>query len=222
MDDLQLRQLITEICQLPKHSEKRYQLIDTLITQLYNHPKLIKIYEDNYEDALNITWEWFLKNICNLSNYTYKNMDILFYFINRRVKWRIADLRRNDKHFSLDYDLDIEKFSATGVGVIDYIEEKHRQEIERIALALENYIKQDPDKKLRSLHPKDNPACNCQVIAIRRYFKNPPDKFGDLARELNISVGTMTAHWHRRCKPILQEIAKELGYQSDEEGSGQK
>ena len=59
-------------------------------------------------------------------------------------------------------------------------------------------------------HPRDYPQCTCAEIAKRRFFRNPPQKWEEMAEELKIPKGTLTAHWHRICKPRLDQIKNEL------------
>jgi hypothetical protein len=46
-------------------------------------------------------------------------------------------------------------------------------------------------------------------------LKEPPDKFKDLAKELNVKYTTLNSHWDRKCEPSLQEIARTLGYEQE-------
>jgi hypothetical protein len=46
-------------------------------------------------------------------------------------------------------------------------------------------------------------------------LKDPPDKFKDIAQDLDMALGKVTSHWFDRCIPLLQEIAENFGYRSD-------
>ncbi|NJL41891.1 MAG: hypothetical protein HC899_38430 [Leptolyngbyaceae cyanobacterium SM1_4_3] len=91
------------------------------------------------------------------------------------------------------------------------------QQRHRIGLQLNQYIEVDPEAKLRQCHPQDYPACNGQMLSQRLLLKCPPDRMADLAREFNINYHTLNWHWKNRGLPLLQAIAKKLGYQPDEE-----
>ncbi len=54
------------------------------------------------------------------------------------------------------------------------------------------------------------PACNCGEIYRRRILTKPPEKWKDIALALGVERGTITAHWHRRCKPLLRRIAEKF------------
>lgn len=59
-------------------------------------------------------------------------------------------------------------------------------------------------------HPGNYPQCTCREIAKRRLLRNPPQRWEEMADELNIRRGTLTAHWHNICKPRLRQIYNEL------------
>lgn len=63
---------------------------------------------------------------------------------------------------------------------------------------------------LSSCYPKDYPQANCYELIKRRLFITPPQKWHDLAKELEVNQGTVTAHWNRKCNPILTQIEKNL------------
>lgn len=92
-------------------------------------------------------------------------------------------------------------------------EQKQRQNA-RIGVKLKHYIEQDPKGRLQRCHPRDYPHCNCQVLSQRLLLKYPPDKLADIARELTINYHTLNWHWKNRGLPLLQDIARNLGYES--------
>jgi hypothetical protein len=95
------------------------------------------------------------------------------------------------------------------------IESAQKETTQRIGLQLELYIEQDPEGKLKNSYPRSYPECNCQFLSKRRVLKEPPDKFKDLAKELNVKYTTLNSHWDRKCEPSLQEIARTLGYEQE-------
>jgi hypothetical protein len=130
------------------------------------------------------------------------------------LRYRIRDLYQEDKQksqreTSLDApiyggnnDLNIPTLGDVIVG--DFSE------------PMETLIKEDFGDKLSAeiqklgCHPKKYPQCTCGEIARRYLLRNPPQIQKDIAEELKVPLGTLTAHWHRKCKPLLQEIYQEL------------
>lgn len=88
---------------------------------------------------------------------------------------------------------------------------------QRIGVQLKQYINQDPEGKLRLCHPQAYPECNCQILSQRLLLKYPPDKLALVARDLNINYNTLTWHWKNKGLPLLQAIARALGYQPNVE-----
>ena len=81
-----------------------------------------------------------------------------------------------------------------------------------IGKRMRQYIVQDPDGKLRNCYPRAYPRCHGHVLSQRRCLKDPPDKFKDIAQDLDMPLGKVTSHWFDRCIPLLQEIAESFGY----------
>jgi hypothetical protein len=80
-------------------------------------------------------------------------------------------------------------------------------------------VRHDFDKWLRELEDcrsNQHPSCNCGELYRRRILREPPQRWNDIARELNIPFGTITAHWHNHCKPLLREIAERFGYKLED------
>ncbi|MEC4892255.1 MAG: hypothetical protein SAL07_02655 [Oscillatoria sp. PMC 1051.18] len=93
--------------------------------------------------------------------------------------------------------------------------EQEKRRHTRIGIQLQAYIEADPDNILASCHPRAHPQCNCQVLAWRLLLKYPPDKLVDIAKDLNINYHTLNWHWKNKGLPLLQNIAKNFGYQPE-------
>ena len=138
----------------------------------------------------------------------------LYYWFTRRYKWRIKDLYRqlDDKPLSLDNFIDPNSEDTwldqlpdqLNLNNIDsLIDQETMNEKKENFDKIINDISQN--QQLRNCHPRTRPDCNCYELFRRRY-KNPPINWSNIARELNIAQGTVTAHWKRRCKPILTSL----------------
>lgn len=91
--------------------------------------------------------------------------------------------------------------------------EQQQRKNQTIGVQLKLYIEQDPEGKLRRCHPQAYPECNCQILSQRLLLRYPPDKLALIAREFNINYHTLNWHWKNKGLPLLQTIAKALGYQ---------
>ncbi len=227
--DEQLRQLIATVCQHPNGSLERRKAMHRLLIQLQQLPGLLKSTHPDYLDALNRTWEWVSRNICSTFELrTPSIQESLVKWLNGYLYWRIKDVVSPAASIAISLDKIIgdheqgtplvEQLSETGLntptlsGLNGHIERLEKEKIQRIGLDLERYIQQDPEKKLRNCYPRAHPNCNCQLLSQRRYLKDPPDSFQNIAQELNMKSTQLTNHWYGRCKPLLQEIAEDLGY----------
>ncbi|MEH2179047.1 hypothetical protein [Nostoc sp.] len=199
---------------------------------------------DYFLDALNQTLEWFSQNVRNFQPRTSSVGDDLIRWIKSYLYWRIKDLNSPSPlwgkkfHLSLDEsilnpDAEIttwlERVSEQGQllgtpanpyvlsGLEIYLENLQQQSQQRLVGNLAVYIEQDPDKQLQNCYPRKHPECNCQVLSQRLLFifKNPPDTLADIARESQINYQTLVSHWKLKAIPLLQEVAIQLGYQSN-------
>ncbi|MBD1847406.1 hypothetical protein H6F89_29205 [Cyanobacteria bacterium FACHB-63] len=209
----------------------------------YAHPNS----PDYFLDALNQTWEWFSRNIRHFEPRTASLQTDLVKWINGYLYWRIRDrtLQGSSSEKGVQFSLDetisgledgdvstwVERVAEQGQvlgtpsnptivsGLEAYIEQLQAQSEQQIAANLAEYIERDPEGKLRGCYPRKHPECNCQSLAQRLLFifKDPPDRLTDIARECGINYQTLVSHWKQKGLPLLQEIAINLGYQSQEQ-----
>ncbi|MEG3880027.1 hypothetical protein QT972_21960 [Microcoleus sp. herbarium7] len=228
MDDLdgRLSALIAEVRHNPAKSRKWRTAMNKLLLQIQQLPGVKKSAHPNYPAALNLTLEWVSREIANFEPRSPSVSKSFVNWINGYLGWRIKDLYSPDKDapISLDAPIAVDAGETTRLellpdftlsGLDGMIESVQKETTQRIGLQLELYIEQDPEGKLRNSYPRSYPECNCQFLSLRRVLKEPPDKFKDLAKELNVKYTTLNSHWDRKCKPSLQEIACTLGYEQE-------
>jgi len=228
MDDLdgRLSALIAEVRHNPANSRKWRTAMHKLLLEIQQLPGLKKSDHPNYPAALNLTLEWVSREIANFELRQSSVSKSLVNWINGTLRWRIQDLYSPDKDapISLDAPIAADIGETTRLellpdftlsGLDGTIENAQKETIQRIGLQLELYIEQDPEGKLKNSYPRSYPECNCQFLSKRRVLKDPPDKFQDLAEELNVKYTTLNSHWKRKCEPSLQEIARTLGYKQE-------
>jgi len=228
MDDLdgRLSALIAEIRQNPANSRKWRTAMNKLLWQIQQLPGLKKSSHPDYPEALNRTLEWVSREIDKFQPRSPSVSKSLVNWINGTLRWRIQDLYSPDKDapISLDAPIAVDAGETTRIellpdftlsGLDGMIESVQKETTQRIGLELELYIEQDPEGKLKNSYPRSYPECNCQFLSLRRVLKEPPDKFKDLAKELNVKYTTLNSHWDRKCEPSLQEIARNLGYKQE-------
>lgn len=229
MDDLDqlLNTLITEVRQQPPNSIKWRLSMHRLLLEIQQLPGLAKSSHPDYRVALNRTLEYISLNLVKFDLNSPSVSESFLKWINSYLGWRIRDLYSPDKDAPLSLDAPISSdfgeitlldklpnFTLSGLDGL--IENSQRETTQRIGLELELYIEQDPEGKLKNSYSGSSVGCNCQFLSQRRVLKEPPDKVADIARELSIPYTTVNSHWKRKCEPILQKIAEDLGYKQEQ------
>ncbi|NER01806.1 MAG: hypothetical protein F6K17_03740 [Okeania sp. SIO3C4] len=125
-----------------------------------------------------------------------------------RLRYRILDLYREKTEISLDAPI-------SGSNNDSNIPTLREVIAGNIPEPMETLIQEDFEEKLLAsekldCHPKKYPQCTCREIAKRRFFRNPPQSFIEIAKELDIRYQALIAHKDRKCEPLLKEIYKEL------------
>jgi hypothetical protein len=231
--DEKLKQLIESVRKYPDGSREQRKAMQRLLIQLQQLPGLLKSSHPEYPDALNRTWEWVSQNIC--TSFEQRNSSIedsLLNWINGYLKWRIKDLtyQKTSQYISLDVPVGndearkplVDYLSHTGLnipklsGLDGYIESLQKEKTQRLGLTVERYIQQDPQKILQNCYPRTNPDCDCYLLSQKRFLKEPPDTFSEIAQQLNMRTEQVTNHWYGRCKPLLQKIVRDLIIPEDE------
>jgi Helix-turn-helix domain of resolvase len=227
--DEQLKKLIDEVCCYPDPSPERQKALNRLLMVIQQLPGIYKSGHQDYLEALNQTWEWVSRKICEFEARSPSLQQSLVIWINGYLKWRIKDLYIPNSKYTISLDsltrnnegdettlLNIlpDRQSATiSLDLLD-IKIAQIQETERQYLGnrIRQYIQQDEEGKLTASYPRKNPECNCHLLAMRLLLENPPHKIADIARELNISNQTLYSHWKKNCLPLLREIGLNFGY----------
>ncbi len=229
--DKQLFALLESICHNAVSDVLKQRVAtNRLLTLLQRLPGLARSVHPDYLEALDRTWEWVGRNICTFKPRANLSLqESLVKWVNGYLYWRIRDLPGVETPNQMRLDRIIgqeagskttrlEQLSETGLkpptlsGLDGQVDAQKQQAIQQIVLSLEQYIEADPDGLLRNCHPRKHPDCNCQVLSQRVLLKYPPDRFADISRDLGINYQTLKSHWEKKCKPLLQKLAGDLGY----------
>lgn len=152
-------------------------------------------------------------------------------WFNKIINYKIIDLQRqlNKCPSSIDYYEKIlpdPKLSGLDRLCEEEEQKANQNRLEKVKDSITNkdsvHITEDLKKRLQD-HPKGYPDCTCQELIIRRLLggreeernaneerKYVPEKWKDIAKDLRVPYGTVTAHWHRKCLPLLTEIKNNL------------
>ncbi len=203
-----LVQLVQEACEYPHGSKQRQKKLTQIIRLVSN--KLWNEDTPYYEDALQDTWIYFCQNICE--GKTAKAYDpsqaSVVTWLNNYLKWRLKDgyikIKKQRKQTT---PVRVDKSNK----IIDPVENLPAKiDVPPILEEIEKWVLEDPEYKLRQTHLDNHPQITCQVLILRRLPPETPWK--TLAKEYQVSAGTLSSFYQRKCKPLLREFSKFQGY----------
>ncbi len=145
------------------------------------------------------------------------------------LKCKLIDLSRVKKNRplqSLDEPIGEDKNIIRGEMITDTkiftpIEQAIFDTNQRQQLLLFNFIKKGNEQILQNCFPGEYAKFNCWIICQKRLFQNPPESWEEIANALNKAYGTnkthgvISGHWHKKCKPLLKEIARRFGFEEE-------
>ncbi|MBW4665973.1 MAG: hypothetical protein KME60_00665 [Cyanomargarita calcarea GSE-NOS-MK-12-04C] len=226
--DEQLQKLINEVCRHPDSSLERQKALNRLLGVIQKFSAIYKSSHQDYLEALNLTWEWVSRKICEFEKRSPSLEKSLVIWINGYLKWRIKDLYAPNSNYIISLDKTLrnnegnettllERFIDPELVTLDLLDIKiakiQEQKRDRLGRRIGKYIELDESRKLRGSHIKPNPECHCQLLAMRLLLQKPPHKIIDIAREFNVNNQTLHSHWKRKCLPLLREIGINFGYE---------
>ena len=202
-----LAKLVREACEYPPGSSQRQKKL-TQIIRLVDR----QLWRENtpyYEDALQETWIYFCQNICEgktAQPYDSSRASVVTW-LNNYLKWRLKDgyiKTENQRQTTASARIDennklynpVDSMAATDVPPI-------LEEVKKWAL-------QDSEGKLRQTYLSNHPQITCQLLILERLPPETPWK--TLAQKYQISAGTLSSFYQRKCKPLLRKFSQSQGY----------
>ncbi len=200
----QIKQLVAQSCQYPADSWERKRYLNHLIRVIVNSGRLWRENALYYEDALQQTWLYLVRNLCEGNSCQPYNpaRSSVITWLNNYLKYRLLDFRTEKQRDRQLYQQlksnDPEPFTEAP------------QEIPPILEETRNWVGSDPDGDLTSTHMKKRPDITCQKVILRRL---PPETgWEELAAELNCPLSTLYSFYKRQCRPRLRQFAKSQAY----------
>jgi hypothetical protein len=206
----QLSNLAAQVCRYPPGSLQRQKLLTEIIRLTAN-----KLWRENtpyYQDALQQTWLYFCRNICEgLTAQAYNPAyGSVITWLNAYLKRRLQDLY-----------IEQQQAQATTVSfrLLQDGQNNVPNPIENIASVpqtrsileeIETWLKTDSTGELRRICVKGHPEVNCQVLILKRL---PPEvSWKELSQEFGIPIPTLSSFYQRQCLPRLRKFAESEGY----------
>jgi hypothetical protein len=207
--NIQLRELVNTACSHPPGHAARQKALTKIIRLIER--QLWREYTAGYEDALQQTWLYFCRNICEARTGDRYDPDraTVITWLNKYLKHRLQDVRIDETKTKRDF-VPSEKPGNDGE-TIDVIEQLPAPpDLPPMLEDTINWAQTDADKELRATHIKGHPNANCQLLILRRL---PPEtSWEELSKELGIAIPTLSAFYQRKCLPKLHNFGKSEGY----------
>ena len=203
-----LTKLVIEACKHPPGSKGRQINLTKIIRLVSRH-----LWKENsiyYEDALQETWVYFCKNICeaNSAKAYNPNQANVVTWLNNYLKWRLKDgFIKTEKQKREIVFSKVDKDNK----VIDPIDSlPAKPDVPPLLEEIEKWVSTDLQNKLRSIYLENCPQITAQLLILSRL---PPEtSWKELAAKYGIPAGTLSSFYQRKCKPLLREYSKSQGY----------
>jgi hypothetical protein len=199
LDD-SLRSLIVQTCRHPPGSIERQIGMTKIVRAILKSGKLWQENTPYYEDALQQTWLYFCRNLCeaNTAQSYDPTISSVTTWLDKYLKRRLQDYRQEllVQNQSLDKETTPTLIAPPPVPPI-------LEEVKKWATT-------DVDGELRNIHIRGHPTVTCQMLILRRL--PPRTSWEELSQEFNLPVTTLNSFYRRQCFPRLRKFGESQGY----------
>jgi hypothetical protein len=209
----QLRQLVIEACRHQPGSPQRQRSLTQIIR--LTTPKLWRENTPYYQDALQQTWIYFCRNICEGQTADPYNPDrgTVITWLNSYLKRRLQDqfIDRQSQLVTKASPHMRQTRSGDPDDLIDPIDNlPANPDIPPILEYVRDWVLQDLTGELRQITITGHPHVTCQELILRRL---PPEtSWKDLSAEFGLPVSTLSSFYQRQCLPRLRKFGESEGY----------
>ena len=202
-----LKRLIQETCKHPKGSLQRQRRLTQLIRLIT--PLLWHTAAAYYPDALQQTWIYFCRNLCEAT--TGKAYDPA---VASPVTWLNAYLKRRLQDFQIaENHARATTVSQTGLSTSDGLLDP----VDRLPAPADvppwlDQVRQwvEASADLETVHISRYPNITAKALILKRLPPETPWK--QLSEEYGVSVGTLSSFYQRQCLKRLREYGRSQGY----------
>lgn len=211
--DEQLRYLVAQACEHPPGSKERQKLLTQIIRLTAS--RLWRENTPDYQDALQQTWLYFCRNICEArTGQAYdSNYGSVVTWLNAYLKRRLQDFYLSQqREQAIKVPLKIRQSgSGDNSDILDPVDNlAATPEAPPILDNVRIWAEADSQGELRSTYIKGRSDVNCQVLILKRL---PPEaSWKELSEEFGLSIPTLSSFYQRQCLPRLRKFAESEGY----------
>ncbi|NMG06212.1 sigma-70 family RNA polymerase sigma factor [Brasilonema sp. UFV-L1] len=213
MDELeeQILQLVKEACCHPRGSKERNKKLNEIIWLLQQSGRLLRSAGiPDAEDALQQTWLYFCRNLCETTTAKHPfdpEKNSIITWVNVYLRYRLKDCRIKAIEKEYWTAKPIVDINGQLVDPVDFI--PARPEPPPILEEIRQWLEQE-GTLLRSIHVRDRPDIHCQILIERRL---PPETSWEvLSKEFGVAIATLSSFYQRECFPRLLNFGKSQGY----------
>uniref|UniRef100_B8HUE5 Sigma-70 family RNA polymerase sigma factor n=1 Tax=Cyanothece sp. (strain PCC 7425 / ATCC 29141) TaxID=395961 RepID=B8HUE5_CYAP4 len=208
--DQELKKLIAETCSHPVGSLERQRGLNRLVAMIQSSGKLSRTANiPDYEDALQQTWFYFCRNLCEATTGSAYDPDQahVITWLNAYLKHRLLDKRLEVQSTKVIY---IQRQMAENDELYDPVENLPAPApVPPLLEDIQTWLQQEY-KELRRIHIRDRPEANCYILILRRL---PPEtSWEKLSQEFGIPIATLSNFYQRECRPRLKQFIISQGY----------
>ena len=201
---------VQKACGYPRGSKERNKQLNEVIWRIQQSGKLWSgegVHD--YEDALQQTWLYFCRNLCEATTgdrYDPQRASVMTW-LNAYLKARLYDRRINSY---IEKNVKAEPMLSKDGELLDPLDLiQARPDPPPILEDIREWLEKE-GSKLRSIHVRDRPDINCQVLIERRL---PPETaWKVLAQEFGVAISALSNFYQRECFPRLLNFGKLQGY----------
>lgn len=205
-----LFRLVQETCAQPPGSAQRQRGLTKIIRGL--NEQLWHSYEPYYADALQQTWIYFCRNLCEATTGRVYDPQVarLTTWLNAYLKRRLQDFKIAEiRHRQTTVSNTVR--GKDGDGSLDRIDSLPASpDIPPLLEQVRAWAKKDADGSLRKAHISKHPTVTAQLLILERL---PPEtSWKALSAEHGISIGTLSSFYQRQCLTRLRAFGQSQGY----------
>lgn len=209
-----LAPLVRQTCAEPAGSPARQRGLTKIIRAL--NGKLWHTYDSFYPDALQQTWVYFCRNLCEAttSRVAYDpEIAKLTTWLNAYLKRRLQDFRiaEGKQRQTTVSSAALSTRSGEKGDVLDPIDRLPAPaDIPPWLEQVRSWAEADVDGSLSKVHVAKHPEVTARVLILKRL---PPETaWKEISAEYGISVGTLSSFYQRQCLKRLRTFGQAQGY----------
>lgn len=207
-NEQQLVPLIRKTCQQPHGSLERQEGLTEIVKSVQG--RLWKDSSPHYRDALQRTWLYFCRNLCEARTAPQfdPNRASVVTWLNAYLKGELTKSGWQDGQAKQRMAPPV---ITSGGEIIDPLDAVPApSDLPPMLETTREWAETDPAGELRRIHLKENSKVTCQVVILRRLPPETPWKV--LSDEFNVPIATLSTFYRRQCLPRLRKFGEEQGY----------